>query len=65
MVPNQFETRFRNYVIEPILPYVPAAVHPNVLTMTSTLVVCLLVLLGLTAQVLWTGGGVFDPQRWV
>ncbi len=49
--PNQFETRFRDNVITPLLPYVPASVHPNTITVTSMLVVCGLSVLGVAAQV--------------
>jgi hypothetical protein len=51
VVPNQFETRFRSAVIDPILPFIPAFIHPNVITMTSMLIVCGLGVLGISAQV--------------
>lgn len=50
VVPNQFETRFRTAVIDPLLVYIPASVHPNTITFTSMAVVCCLSVLGIAAQ---------------
>ena len=50
-MPNQFETRFRTAVIDPLLPFIPAFIHPNAITMTSMLIVCSLGVFGVAAQV--------------